>query len=312
MKEDQHFYIRLFNLRSGNRNEYLCGKGDISDDAYVTTAEIHSELAPSYSVANDEFLDDTAPPRYSVTAREILSALKSNKNLRRPSWFQYDDTESSASTNDEDDEFYDAVSHIGSADQIRCNENEDYNKIETQSYQGQFEDIASKSMNSELTSETVSDEVFISTDVKSFGICNRKVNPPTGEKRSVEFSTDSPTSLRQHHKKPPSNVDCFSTKDYDNINPHQKKEEKSSLRLICPSIATVMILDDDHHGIFSLTERSLCLTETVGTHYMFIIRCGGSRGKVTIPYRTEEGTAKPNRDYHHCEGVITFENGETE
>lgn len=73
-----------------------------------------------------------------------------------------------------------------------------------------------------------------------------------------------------------------------------------------------MILDDDHRGIFSLAERSVCLTETVGTHCMLIIRIGGSRGRVALSYRTEEGTAKPNRDYHHCQGEIIFENGETE
>jgi solute carrier family 8 (sodium/calcium exchanger) len=73
-----------------------------------------------------------------------------------------------------------------------------------------------------------------------------------------------------------------------------------------------MILDDDHRGIFSLSERSVSLTETVGTHVMLIVRIGGSRGRVAITYRTEEGTAKPNRDYLHSQGEIIFEDGETE
>jgi solute carrier family 8 (sodium/calcium exchanger) len=73
-----------------------------------------------------------------------------------------------------------------------------------------------------------------------------------------------------------------------------------------------MILDDDHRGIFSLSERSVYLTETVGTHIMLIVRIGGSRGRVAINYRTEEGTAKPNRDYLHCQGELIFEDGETE
>ena len=73
-----------------------------------------------------------------------------------------------------------------------------------------------------------------------------------------------------------------------------------------------MILDDDHRGIFSLSERSVYLTETVGTHIMFIVRIGGSRGRVALSYRTEEGTAKPNRDYLHCQGEIIFEDAETE
>jgi hypothetical protein len=57
-----------------------------------------------------ENFGDVAPPRYSVTAREILSALKSNKNLRRPSWFHYDESDGELSSTEDDDVFVDAVS----------------------------------------------------------------------------------------------------------------------------------------------------------------------------------------------------------
>ena len=73
------------NLRKPENNQHLSGKGAISDDAYVTVADIHTEPAPSYSTTVVEIEDDFVnydPPRYSVTAREILSALRSNKNLR--------------------------------------------------------------------------------------------------------------------------------------------------------------------------------------------------------------------------------------
>jgi len=75
-----------------------------------------------------------------------------------------------------------------------------------------------------------------------------------------------------------------------------------------------MILDDDHHGIFSLSESDAILTETAGTHRFLIflcwtqsiqcffffniqkiiyslqnsckiIRVGGSRGRVSLKYR---------------------------
>lgn len=43
-----------------------------------------------------------------------------------------------------------------------------------------------------------------------------------------------------------------------------------------------------------------------------IIRCGGSRGRVALSYKTEEGTAKVGRDYQHTEGELVFDDGETE
>lgn len=305
-QEDQHFYIRLLNLRTGNRNEYLCGKGDISDDAYITTADIHNEPAPSYSMTLDDEIENTAPPRYSVTAREILSALKSNKNLRRPSWFNYDE---SSSEHSDDDVFLDALSQIGTDD-----DNEDNDEVFQESENSnEIQVMEMKTVKKAVTSEEISSG-FISSCSDPTSSLNLNWNNKSKSigRRSVEFSSECPTSSRSDPY-----VGISSDED-DDFECYQKKKrmkpisEQSCLRLICPSMATVMILDDDHHGIFSLTERSVCLTETVGTHHMLIIRCGGSRGKVTLSYRTEEGTAKPNRDYQHCQGEITFEEGETE
>jgi solute carrier family 8 (sodium/calcium exchanger) len=82
--------------------------------------------------------------------------------------------------------------------------------------------------------------------------------------------------------------------------------------LVCPSLATVLIMDDDHHGIFSLNECRADLVESVGSHTIRIFRIGGAKGRVVLPYRTEEGTASPTNDYIHTEGEVIFEEGETE
>lgn len=312
LKEDQHFYIRLFNLRSGDRNEYLCGKGDISDDAYVVTADIHHEPAPSYSIAAlDVELEDLAPPRYSVTAREILSALKANKNLRRPSWFHYGESDSESTDSSDDDKFVDALSQIGS-------------DTDTDEFDDVFE-MSTKKTSNDLECiqimETVLSQNEIVTNKASFSslgqlsLKHENCKKNFRSRPSVEFSSE--PSLRLHAHFEESSLDRENDSHYQNktysVTPISCKiPERSHLKLVCPSMATVMILDDDHHGIFSLSERSVCLTETVGIHYVLIIRCGGSRGRVAVSYRTEEGTAKPNRDYQHCQGEIIFEEGETE
>lgn len=56
----------------------------------------------------------------------------------------------------------------------------------------------------------------------------------------------------------------------------------------------------------------MSIKETVGVYNLQVIRRGGSRGRVALSYRTEIGTAKPGRDYEHCEGELIFEDGEIE
>lgn len=82
--------------------------------------------------------------------------------------------------------------------------------------------------------------------------------------------------------------------------------------LVSPSLATVMILDDDHSGIFGFPERDVELVESVGQHPLRVVRYSGARGRVIIPYRTVEGTAKPGKQYVHTEGNLTFEDNQTE
>ncbi|KAK2581724.1 hypothetical protein KPH14_002208 [Odynerus spinipes] len=82
--------------------------------------------------------------------------------------------------------------------------------------------------------------------------------------------------------------------------------------LVSPSLATVMILDDDHSGIFGFPERDVELVESVGQHPLRVVRYSGARGRVVVPYRTIEGTAKPGKQYVHTEGSLTFEDNQTE
>lgn len=82
--------------------------------------------------------------------------------------------------------------------------------------------------------------------------------------------------------------------------------------LVSPSLATVMILDDDHSGIFGFPERDVELVESVGQHPLRVVRYSGARGRVIIPYRTMEGTAKPGKQYMHTEGSLIFEDNQTE
>merc|ERR1719297_431856 len=85
-----------------------------------------------------------------------------------------------------------------------------------------------------------------------------------------------------------------------------------SIRLGTPHMATIMILDDDHGGIFQFENTETEIVESVGTHELKLCRMSGARGKVAVPYTTEEGTAKAGKDYEHVEGELIFCNEENE
>uniref|UniRef100_A0A4W6FZ72 Solute carrier family 8 member 2b n=1 Tax=Lates calcarifer TaxID=8187 RepID=A0A4W6FZ72_LATCA len=82
-------------------------------------------------------------------------------------------------------------------------------------------------------------------------------------------------------------------------------------RLVEPLVATVTILDDDHAGIFTFSERMVRVSESVGTMEMTVVRNSGARGTVILPYHTESGTAKAGEDYEDARGELEFTNDQT-
>ncbi|KAM4722342.1 sodium/calcium exchanger 1-like [Rhinophrynus dorsalis] len=89
------------------------------------------------------------------------------------------------------------------------------------------------------------------------------------------------------------------------------REGQGRVRLGTGRRATVTIFDDDHAGIFSFEAGSMRVSESVGTMRAKVVRGSGARGKVVIPYRTSEGTAKAGEDYLEVAGKVEFQNDET-
>lgn len=86
----------------------------------------------------------------------------------------------------------------------------------------------------------------------------------------------------------------------------------NDVNLATPSVATVMILDDDHGGIFAFSSKDHEICESVGIYDLKVQRYSGARGKVLIPYWTEDGTAKAGKDYEMFQGELEFDNNESE
>lgn len=87
---------------------------------------------------------------------------------------------------------------------------------------------------------------------------------------------------------------------------------QSSRTLISPAPATCVILDDDHGGVFRFSTQNHELVESVGTYELKVERCSGARGRVIVPYTTEDGTAKAGKEYESSSGEIIFDNNENE
>merc|ERR1711923_566465 len=90
-----------------------------------------------------------------------------------------------------------------------------------------------------------------------------------------------------------------------------KKTMQANCQLGTPHMATIMILDDDHGGIFGFEDAEAEIVESVGTYELEVKRISGARGKVAIPYNTEDGTAKEGQHYEAQEGQLVYENEET-
>lgn len=82
--------------------------------------------------------------------------------------------------------------------------------------------------------------------------------------------------------------------------------------LASPTLATVIILDDDHGGLFKFDAQNHELVESVGVYELKVVRCSGARGRVLVPYWTEDGTAKAGKEFEHLSGELIFEDNESE
>merc|ERR1712142_1447489 len=87
---------------------------------------------------------------------------------------------------------------------------------------------------------------------------------------------------------------------------------QAATQLGTPHMATIMILDDDHGGIFGFDDGEAEIVESVGIYECKVQRISGARGKVAIPFSTEEGTAKEGTHFEAVEGELIFCNEETE
>ncbi|XP_048016496.1 sodium/calcium exchanger 2b isoform X2 [Megalobrama amblycephala] len=89
-------------------------------------------------------------------------------------------------------------------------------------------------------------------------------------------------------------------------------DQAPKARLVEPLMSTVTILDDDHAGIFTFTDRLVRVSESVGTMEVTVVRNSGARGTVIIPYHTEPGTAQGGGvDYEDTHGELEFANDQT-
>jgi solute carrier family 8 (sodium/calcium exchanger) len=86
----------------------------------------------------------------------------------------------------------------------------------------------------------------------------------------------------------------------------------SKIRLESPAVATVVILDDDHAGVFQFKESQITVAEGVGVLKVEVSRNSGARGTVAVPYKTVPGSAKGGgQDYLDSVGVLEFNDDET-
>jgi solute carrier family 8 (sodium/calcium exchanger) len=73
-----------------------------------------------------------------------------------------------------------------------------------------------------------------------------------------------------------------------------------------------MIIDDDHSGMFVFENEESTVVESDRHVEIKVLRTSGARGRVRVPYRTEDETALNERDYIANTGEVIFENNENE
>lgn len=92
----------------------------------------------------------------------------------------------------------------------------------------------------------------------------------------------------------------------------ESNQNATEAKLGTPHVATVMILDDDHPGIFHFDAKEMSVPEAIGDMEVKVTRSSGARGLVQLPYHTVDASAKNGKDFELVEHEIIFNNDETE
>uniref|UniRef100_A0A7E4UVP9 Calx-beta domain-containing protein n=1 Tax=Panagrellus redivivus TaxID=6233 RepID=A0A7E4UVP9_PANRE len=78
------------------------------------------------------------------------------------------------------------------------------------------------------------------------------------------------------------------------------------------SEATVIIVDDDHGGVFSFNSKVFKISENTGVFNLRVGRTRGARGAVSLPYSVINGSAKLDKDFElPGNGTLEFADGQT-
>jgi len=99
---------------------------------------------------------------------------------------------------------------------------------------------------------------------------------------------------------------------YYDLNSKLEVVDEKILKVAHPDVATIMILDDDHGGVFIFSEAKMEVIENIGTMRIKVLRTSGGRGKVKVPYKTIDGTAKGGKDFEKKNDLLVFYNNEVE
>ncbi|PAA69420.1 hypothetical protein BOX15_Mlig030700g1 [Macrostomum lignano] len=90
-------------------------------------------------------------------------------------------------------------------------------------------------------------------------------------------------------------------------------DPETRVELADPIRATIMVLDDDHAGIFHFEVTEATVHEAIGEAEFKVQRSSGARGIVRLPFKTVDGTAKGDgNDFDSVKDYLEFHNDETE
>ena len=103
----------------------------------------------------------------------------------------------------------------------------------------------------------------------------------------------------------------YLSSDSSNGNLSNVVKNLPKLQLSTPAVATVMILDDDHSGVFSFEDGQYEISESSGEYQLKVTRFSGARRRVVLPFKTLEGTAKDGVEFEMNWGQIIFDDNET-